>query len=489
VTTEHDSTTPNLADPESLLGMLQRGRGKGYLLALKAPPEDVWPLLFECITNDPRIDQECEWRQDYYASLIRATYMDLEPLRAHLKTADKEDGDTVLIWETLLALAKEGRDSHALSILHEYISYGRDWDYIMDVIADANWPEAVEGGAEALCERVLGDWSIRSEFTEAVRREWECYCSYNQAQRADCHLLLPICEPWKTICRTNERLAALFDEAGIDYDQPGPPGEPREKPSISGLSLEGLFSQVGNSNCSAFRHALPEKVSASDEDYLLGQLASGDDLRMSLAFIGLGVLGTPKALKAVRSWIEECDESVDPPLIRRWAFDAFCRMPGSLTLDVARRWFRSEGRWTRFMAVRVLANHATVEDIPLLREVLHMSEIASREDRRLSFALEAFTLFKGIGRVPEVESVFCCAGDSYDRYRAAEAMHATAPDHFVDQYAFECLWDCHWETRALGCTTADLSMPGVLSRLRELAADSHDEDTTVREAAQARLKK
>jgi hypothetical protein len=44
-----DSAGNNLADPESLLGMLQRGRGKGYLAALEAAPETVWPLLFECL--------------------------------------------------------------------------------------------------------------------------------------------------------------------------------------------------------------------------------------------------------------------------------------------------------------------------------------------------------------------------------------------------------------------------------------------------------
>ncbi|MBN1362641.1 MAG: hypothetical protein JW993_18735 [Sedimentisphaerales bacterium] len=83
--------TKHLADPDSLLGLLQRGRGKGYLLALEAPPATVWPLLMECITNDPRVDCDVEVRDQYYASLILATGMDLQPLRLHIKLNDNTE--------------------------------------------------------------------------------------------------------------------------------------------------------------------------------------------------------------------------------------------------------------------------------------------------------------------------------------------------------------------------------------------------------------
>lgn len=69
-----DSVGNNLADPESLLGLLQRGRGKGYLAALEAAPDTVWPLLFECSTHDPRCEREWEDRAEYYAPLMAATH-------------------------------------------------------------------------------------------------------------------------------------------------------------------------------------------------------------------------------------------------------------------------------------------------------------------------------------------------------------------------------------------------------------------------------
>lgn len=214
----------NLADSGSLLGMLQRGRGEGYLRALAAPPETVWPLLFECITNDPRLDGQCEEREEYYASLILARGMDVEPLGAYLRRND----------------------------------------------------------------------------------------------------------------------------------------------------------------------------------------------------------------------------------------------------------------------TGILENHATFEDVPLLIEALRQPETLRREDFRLPSGLNAMARLDGIGPVPELERVFCEAQSSFDRHRAAAAMAATAPVHFTAEYAFECLWDCDSDTRALGCEMVNLSMPGALERLRELAADP-DELDNVRQEADERL--
>lgn len=65
-------------------------------------------------------------------------------------------------------------------------------------------------------------------------------------------------------------------------------------------------------------------------------------------------------------------------------------------------------------------------------------------------------------------------------------MQITASAEFASKYAFECLWDCHWDTRKLGCKVANLSAPGVMERLRELATDENESDS-MRQAAQERL--
>jgi len=49
-----------LADPNTALGMLQRGRPAGYLHAIEMAPKKIWPMLIECITNDPVFRRDFE---------------------------------------------------------------------------------------------------------------------------------------------------------------------------------------------------------------------------------------------------------------------------------------------------------------------------------------------------------------------------------------------------------------------------------------------
>jgi hypothetical protein len=244
-----------------------------------------------------------------------------------------------------------------------------------------------------------------------------------------------------------------------------------------------LFSLVDESNRITFWRVLPEKVSPEDEDYLLRQLTTGDPHRMILAFRGLGELGTPRAFDVVKAYIEG-GENADRK-VRLRAVLAIEEMPGSLTLDTARQWFRRREHHLQIPAGGILENHATLEDVPLLIEALRTAETLRGEDFRLSSALNAPARFDGFGWIPELEQVFCEAQDCFWRYHAAKAMAATAPVEFASEYAFECLWDCHDDTRALGCEMVNLSTPGVLERLREITEDAVESDD-VRRAAQER---
>lgn len=476
----------NLADSGSLLGMLQRGRGEGYLRALAAPPETVWPLLFECITNDPRLDRQCEEREEYYASLILARGMDVEPLGAYLRRNDTHysscDCCLGLVLGTLACLAYD--NVAALKILREYTSYGRRWEGVLHVLADVDTFAALDEVIRVLCRRINSDVDMRAQFERAVHGSWKWYCWHDADTRTKCEFFLPICEPWRTLCEQNSEFAHLFDGVGINYDQPSPPREKPGEAYLASLSLEDLFARVNDSNRVRFWRVVPEKVSMDHEDYLLEQLATGNPDRMILAFGGLGKLGTPRAFDTVRSYIE-ASENADPK-VRRYAFTAIEQMPGSLTLETARRWFRRKEWYLHVAAGGILENHATVEDVPLLIEALRQPETLWREDFRLPSALDALTRFAGIGPIPELEQAFCEVPHSFDRCRAAAAMAATAPVHFTAEYAFECLWDCDSDTRALGCEMVSLSMPGALERLKELAADL-DELDNIRQEADERL--
>ncbi len=204
----------NLADPESLLGMLQRGRGKGYLAALEVAPETVWPLLFECVTNDPRLDMDAENREEYYAALIVATGMDLEPFRSHLvqndAIDDPNDWSVGLLLLTLSCLAGDRGSSAALAILREYISYGLAWCGVLRDLATMETPAALEQSVAVVCRRIAREADLRTEFQDAVREDWRCYCGSDEGWRIQGHFFLPIREPWKTVCATTRSSRLSF---------------------------------------------------------------------------------------------------------------------------------------------------------------------------------------------------------------------------------------------------------------------------------------
>lgn len=488
MTEEESSIVDRLADPDSLLGMLQRGRGKGYLLALEKPPEEVWPLLTECVINDPRLDRQLEGRAEYYAALIVSTGMDLGPLATDLRENDVPDSDCDcylgLILSTLDCLAEEWDHRVAMQILRDYVAYGREWLWVVRVLGDLDMPGALEGIDEVLVHRINSNPDVHTEFVRAVERDWKWYCKLDEDQRKGVCLLLPIYEPWQTFCRRNTRLASLFAEMGIAYDQPPAPPEEVTEAEIRELSLRETFTSVNESNRVRFWRFLPEKVSGDDEEFLIQQASSENWCRRMLAFRGLGQLGTPRAFEALKSYIAVTTDRDRGA--RRYAYIAFDAMPPELTLETARVWFRSGQHHLHIAAGGVLERHATLDDVPILIEALRAPETLRCEDFRLSSALEALALFDDIGPIPELEAVFCEVVHCRQRHRAAVAMEITSPLHFQHHYAFECLWDCHADTRELGCDTVNLTIPGALERLKELAEDE-DEYENVREAAQKRL--
>lgn len=491
---EEPSIVDRLADPESLLGMLQRGRGKGYLLALETPPEQVWPLLIECVTNDPRLDKQLEEREAFYAPLISATGMGLEALRSHLKDHDSTDErpDWMLgaramgiielgITLTTLAFLAESGNGEAIAILREYVAYGRRWP---QVVQELHAAEVLDGIDEAIYRRIRSDQDVRTRFVKKVKEDWDWYCRHDEETRPGSGLLLPICEPWKTFCEKNPDLAGCFARIGINYDHPPAPPEKMTEAEVKALSLDGMFACVDGSTKARFAWFLPEKVSAGDEELLLKHASSHDKYRMMLAFRGLGHVGTQKAFEVLKSYIEAA-ENADRD-VRSYAYHAVETLPPELTLETARVWFQSDQHHLQIPAGGILAQHATLDDVPMLIEALRTPETIRCEDFRLYDTLSALALFDGIGPIPELETVFCEVACCFYRYDAAVAMDVTAPVHFQSEYAFECLWDCHHETRALGCKTVPLAIPRVLGRLQELAADENESDD-VREAAQARI--
>ncbi len=475
--------------------MLQRGRGAGYLLAVESAPERVWPLLVECIINDPRVDKQVEYRADYYSSLIIETEMDITPLGDYLK---QNDGDDDQFWnikltiETLDSLASR-HYTKALSILQDYVSYGFHWQ---DVIISL-WMSRVENTLDdidrIICSRLSRDEAFQEDFKNNILEDWERYRRLvEKNRRRMLHedenmgfgLLLPVCEPWKTLCQKNEQLAKAFGQfcSFTEIESPAPQKN-KSIPNPAELSIGELFTLVDRSDAPIFYkifEALEQKVTQEDEELLLNNLSAKNEDRIILALKGLAVLGTPKAFEAIKSIIEFTKEPHSR--VRGHAFTAISQMPASLSLAMAREWFQKSEWYYQVAGGNILVNHATLDDIPLLVQALNDPQIIKCDDFRLGNTLEALERFEGIGHIPEIENIFLIIPHSYHRRRAAQAMASTAPDVFQAQYAYECLWDCHWDTRIGGCYNVALSHPGALARLKEIAEDPNESDR-VRQAA------
>jgi hypothetical protein len=469
--------------------MLQRGRGAGYLLAVETAPERVWPLLVECIINDPRVDKQVEYRADYYSSLIIETGMDITPLGDYLKQNDGDDDqfwNLTLTFETLNSLACL-HYMNALSILKDYVSYGFHWQHVIMSLWYSDIENALGNIDSIICSRLSSDEVFQEDFKNNIIEDWEKYCRdvkevrkriLHSDQEMRAGLFLPISEPWKTLCQKNEQLAKAFGQF-CSFNEIKSPAPQKNKsiPDPTELSISELFTLVDRPDRPIFYkifQALEQIVSEEDEELLLKNLSATNEDRVILALKGLAVLGTPKAFEAVKSIIEFTEEPHSR--IRGHAFRAISQMPSSLSLAMAREWFQRSEWYYQVGGGEILVNHATLDDIPLLVQALNDPQIIRCDDFRLGNTLEALERFEGIGHIPEIENIFLIIPHSYHRCRAAKAMASTAPDVFQAQYAYECLWDCHWDTRIGGCYNVALSHPGALARLKEIAEDPNESE-------------
>lgn len=469
-----------LANPDTVLGMLQRGRGAGYLHAAEMAPQRVWPMLVECITNDPRLDKQVEYfRSGYYCDLIIETEMDITPLADHLKQNDGPDDkywDIKLSLETLYCLSAS-HYGKAQAMLQDYVSYGSHWEDVVRYLWDFRDEGGLDGVDLTVCDRLTNDPVFRRDFESGISNhlKWYAGCEHGFG------MLLPMFEPWKTLCRRNAQLAKAFDQlCPPEAIESFMRKEGKPPIDLTGLSVAELFAMTEKPIFYKAAEALEQKLSEKDEQLLLDNLSQDDDYNAKLALKGLSLLGTSAAFEAVKAFIESGEKPRSS--VRSHAVKAIGRMPASLSLESARQWFQRKEWHLHVAGGEILSNHATPDDVPLLVDALRTPETIQCEDWRLGNALEAFWRLDGIGHIPEIENVFLAVQHSYYRRDAAWAMDSTAPDVFQANYAYECLWDCHDDTRICGCETVSLSQPGALARLKEIAEDPYESER-VRDSA------
>src|SRR5688500_14399376 len=81
-----------LADPVSLAGMLQRGRGLGWIRA-EQHADTGRAVLVGVLSEDPRWDRQVEARSEYYATLTVALRLTARDLVGAVEPADEDAAD------------------------------------------------------------------------------------------------------------------------------------------------------------------------------------------------------------------------------------------------------------------------------------------------------------------------------------------------------------------------------------------------------------
>ncbi|MFE4459925.1 hypothetical protein ACFROC_21425 [Nocardia tengchongensis] len=107
---------PTWAAPDSLLGLIQRGRGAARAAAAAAP-EAAAECVIDCIVHDPRWDHQVEHRAWLYSTLVADLGIDLRHLRAaYTGPVDpSDDADAGLLVDVLERLVRRGIEDQRAS--------------------------------------------------------------------------------------------------------------------------------------------------------------------------------------------------------------------------------------------------------------------------------------------------------------------------------------------------------------------------------------
>jgi hypothetical protein len=451
-----------IAPADTLKGQLQRGRGAGFLAALEVPPSELWPILVECITHDPRWDPQVESRGEYYAHLVLASNMSLDPLETHLRANEGSEDDN-LVRLTTDTLTEIGRRGHprAIPLLRSVVKQAHHWSLAFDALLEIGTAESIAGLDELLLARAPDDEELARHL-------------YRDGDEA----------PWNEWRTKHPRIAAGIEAKAREHKVKCAPAA-----TLEGLSLEELIhSPVADWGAGCDRPFVRKQidliVQPSDLPLLASYLDASKPKTCYRALGGLSGISSPAACEILRAFLE-ANPDISPKL-NSVLGKALVAQPAECVLLCGRDWFERADWPYRNQGESILSGHATLEDVPRLTRALAESLEDPDDAYRAGNILEAFSRLPGIGPIPDIDRAFVGTCYAYTRRDAARALHVTDPQSFAQERAFECLWDSHNATRVIGIEAVDLSQPGTLECIALLAADRF-EDEDVRKAAQLRL--
>jgi hypothetical protein len=254
----------HLADPESVHGQLQRGRGAGFRRALTEP--GAAEVVYDCVRRDPRWDRQTESRDGYLVRLVQRLALPVEPIAGYLFDSDDDDPWSIgLAAGVLIGLARQS-DGPALAALHRYVAAGRHWSWVLDALWASGDPRLWDGLAGLVLAR-LDD----QELAGTVDPDWG---------------------PWTDWSPTQPRIQAAL--AGR------PAARVAERPSLAGVDRASLLSQArSGADLPTRRRAVIELGRRGDLTVLDLAEEPGNLPGLGPALRALGELVVPRA----RSWV------------------------------------------------------------------------------------------------------------------------------------------------------------------------------------------
>lgn len=302
-------------------------------------------------------------------------------------------------------------------------------------------------------------------------------------------LYTPQREPWRSLRLVNPRVDRVLRE----YEARTELGQQRQeqmRTHFASLSIPDLLTAVVDRPTErAATLVIEQGITPADLDLLLRIAQEGNRWQRFVALRGLACFAHPAALQFLRAFFQL------PPSDALWhlygaAIHAITALPAALTLDLARAWFDAADDSLHHVALQILRVHATVADVPRIRNALLPSLQRDTPNTNECYMqcdmLEILARFPAAGPFPEAEIIYHEAGYSLARLYAVQALAAVDQEQFADSLVLECLWDCEDETRRFACEKVSPALAGALARLQVLASDPY-EGEQIRSTAKTRL--
>ncbi|MFK7999697.1 MAG: HEAT repeat domain-containing protein [Polyangiales bacterium] len=434
-----------LSSPNTVLGQLQRGQGRGYLAARESNDVDA---LLHCIHRDPRWDRQLERRDIYYARLAMELEVDIRAIAARFDVSFGDHDDELnLTAGVLVELGKRGVTGA--------------FDALRAALRSPNWRAAA---------RALSFAQMDSDKPLVNKADLSALMVHD-----DLRQLVWRDSTWQMWAELEPRLKPLLrQDMGPAHSKARREAAPKPDTSMSTVTL---LSIVCRENQVRVSNVLKQRRDAASVAALVSAGQSGTESQKRTALMVLAEQHNP-------SLIQSCTESVQgdpPPLVRTEILRYLAALPAEHTLPVARR-FQGRLNLAGVAAAGIFARHAEAEDREALEGELH-TLLDKDHLYRVSSVAEALGAIGNVESADTLRQTFLAVPYAYVRQHLIRALHICAPAEAIE-LAPDALFDSDEGTRLWA--TEHVRGRRARERLDEMAADEF-EWGYVRKAATKRL--